>query len=144
MSTWIESWIFLPRVFKVRFSCGSELWALVLTWVVYEDPEDRIDRVTELESQNEQLRRRLDALEREINSKSPSRSAKKPPQLSTPRKTFSSGDDELGTTLFKLNVMSLTPREPKMSPVGKKTAKMRKLTARNWDLMDENELDAYT
>ncbi|KAL8855726.1 MAG: hypothetical protein Q9178_007647 [Gyalolechia marmorata] len=111
---------------------------------IYEDPEDRIDRVTELESQNEQLRRRLDALEREITSRSPSRSAKKAPQLRTPRKTLSSGDDELGTTLFKLNVMSLTPKEPKMSPVGKKTAKMRKLTARNWDLMDENELDAYT
>ncbi|KAL8911808.1 MAG: hypothetical protein Q9171_003076 [Xanthocarpia ochracea] len=111
---------------------------------IYEDPEDRVDRVTELESQNEQLRRRLDALEREITSRSPSRSAMKAPQLSTPRKTLSSGDDELGTTLFKLNVMSLTPKEPKMSPVGKKTAKMRKLTARNWDLMDENELDAYT
>lgn len=116
----------------------------MLTCVVYEDPEDRVDRVTELESENEQLRRRLDALEREINSRSPTRSSKKPQQFTTPRKTLSSGDDELGTTLFKLNAMSLTPKEPKMSPVGKKTPKIRKLTARKWDLMDENELDAYT
>ncbi|KAL8851183.1 MAG: hypothetical protein Q9221_003903 [Calogaya cf. arnoldii] len=110
---------------------------------IYEDPEARVDRVAELESENEQLRRRLDALEREINSRSPTRSSKKPPQLTTPRKGLSSGDDELGTTLFKLNAMSLTPKEPKMSPAGKKTPKIRKLTARKWDLMDENEMDAY-
>ncbi|CAO1596734.1 hypothetical protein XANCAGTX0491_000566 [Xanthoria calcicola] len=111
---------------------------------IYEDPEDRVDRVTELEGENEQLRRRLDALEREINSRSPSRSMRKPPPFTTPRKTPSSGEDEVGTTLFKLNAMSLTPKEPKMSPFGKKTPKIRKLTARKWDLMDENELDAYT
>ncbi|KAL8878488.1 MAG: hypothetical protein Q9198_003709 [Flavoplaca austrocitrina] len=111
---------------------------------IYEDPEDRVDRVAELESENKRLRCRLDGLEREINSRSPTRSSKKAPELTTPRKTLSSGDDELGTSLFKLNAMSLTPKEPKMSPVGKKTAKIRKLTARKWDLMDENEMDAYT
>ncbi|KAL8767800.1 MAG: hypothetical protein Q9209_005794 [Squamulea sp. 1 TL-2023] len=111
---------------------------------IYEDPEERVDRVTELETENERLQRRLDTLEREINSRSPTRSSKKPPQLTTPRKTLSSGDDELGTTLFKLNVMSLTPKEPKSGPIGKKTPKIRKLTARKWDLMDENELEAYT
>ncbi|KAI4245510.1 MAG: hypothetical protein L6R42_010179, partial [Xanthoria sp. 1 TBL-2021] len=62
---------------------------------IYEDPEDRVDHVTELESENEQLRRRLDALEREINSRSPTRSSKKPQPFTTPRKTLSSGDDEL-------------------------------------------------
>ncbi|KAL8674176.1 MAG: hypothetical protein Q9168_001427 [Polycauliona sp. 1 TL-2023] len=113
---------------------------------IYEDPEARVDGITELEKENEQLRRRLDGLEREINSRSPTRSSRKPSQLSTPRKALSSGDDEVGTTLFKLNAMSLTPKEPKtmMSPNGKKTPKIRKLTARKWDLMDENELDAYT
>ncbi|KAI4110777.1 MAG: hypothetical protein LQ339_001053 [Xanthoria mediterranea] len=111
---------------------------------IYEDPEDRVDRVTELEGENEQLRRRLDALEREINSRSPSPSMRKPAPFTTPRKTLSSGEDEVGTTLFKLNAMSLTPKEPKMSPAGKKTPRIRKLTARKWDLMDENELDAYT
>ncbi|KAL8998094.1 MAG: hypothetical protein Q9169_002787 [Polycauliona sp. 2 TL-2023] len=111
---------------------------------IYEDPEARLDDRTELESENEQLRRRLDALEREINSRSPTRPSKKPSQSSTPQKPLSSGDDELGTTLFKLNAMSLTPKEPKTSPIGTKTPKIRKLTARKWDLMDENELDAYT
>ncbi|KAL8699482.1 MAG: hypothetical protein Q9224_001388 [Gallowayella concinna] len=110
---------------------------------IYEDPIERTDRVTELEAANEQLRRRLDALEREINSRSPTRSSKKPPQLTTPRKTLSGGDDDLGTTLFKMNAMSLTPKVAKMSPAGKKTPKIRKLTARKWDLMDEDELDAY-
>ncbi|KAL8728374.1 MAG: hypothetical protein Q9166_005418 [cf. Caloplaca sp. 2 TL-2023] len=111
---------------------------------IYEDPIERTELVTELEAENEQLRRRLDVLEREINSKSPTQPSKKAPQLTTPRKRLSSGDDELGTTLFKLNAMSLTPKAPKISPAGKKTPKIRKLTARKWDLMDENELDAYT
>ena len=43
------------------------------------------------------------------------------------------------TTLFeKMNEMSL--KEKRIVTPGKK---IRKLTARKWDLMDENEMDAY-
>ncbi|KAL8693772.1 MAG: hypothetical protein Q9218_001468 [Villophora microphyllina] len=116
-----------------------------LTLQVYEDPTDRAEHTTELQAENDQLRRKLDAMERELNSQSPTRSPKKPPhQLTTPRKPPSMGDDDFGTTLFKLNVMNLSPKEPKMSPAGKTPGKkIRKLTTRKWDLMDENELDAY-
>ncbi|KAL8696036.1 MAG: hypothetical protein Q9201_007853 [Fulgogasparrea decipioides] len=112
---------------------------------IYEDPVDHSDRVTELEAENGRLRRRLEALEREMNSRSPTRSSKKPPQLTTPSKPSSIGENDFGTTLFKLNMLNLSPKEPKMTPAGTIPGKkVRKLTARKWDLMDENELDAYT
>ncbi|KAL8841214.1 MAG: hypothetical protein Q9170_001003 [Blastenia crenularia] len=112
---------------------------------IYEDPIDDGERVSGLEAENERLRRRVESLEREINSKSPTQSSKKPvQQLTTPRKQLSETDDELGMTMFKLTAMNLSPKEPKMSPVGKMPGKkLRKLTTRKWDLMDENELDAY-
>ncbi|KAL8716375.1 MAG: hypothetical protein Q9220_000282 [cf. Caloplaca sp. 1 TL-2023] len=112
---------------------------------IYEDPVDKSERLAQLEDENETLRGRLDSLEREINSRSPTRSSKKPPQLTTSRKPLSSSDDELSTTLFSLNAMHLSPKEPKQSPCKRTPSgkKIRKLTTRKWDLMDENELDAY-
>lgn len=111
---------------------------------IYEDPVDIDDRIPDLEAENERLRRQLESLEREINSRSPTRSAKKPSQmLSTPRKQMSEADDDIGMTMFKLNAMNLSPKGPK-SPVGKTPGKkIRKLTTRKWDLMDENDLEAY-
>lgn len=44
--------------------------------------------------------------------------------------------------MLKLNAISLT--ESKAQSPGKTPGKkMRKLTTRKWDLMDENELDAF-
>lgn len=131
--------------FRVNSSSFTQLSDFPLISLVYEDPVDRTEHVTALAEENESLRRRLDALEREISSQSPTRSSKKPPQLGTPRKAPSSGEDDFGTTLFKLNMMNLSPKEPKLSPAGKTPGKkVRKLTTRKWDLMDENELDAYS
>ncbi|KAL8872264.1 MAG: hypothetical protein Q9174_002077 [Haloplaca sp. 1 TL-2023] len=112
---------------------------------IYEDPVDRAEDSNGLEEENERLRHRIDALERQLNSQSPSRHSKKPAPMTTPRKALSNSDDDFGTTLFKLNAMNLSPKEPKMSPAGKTPGKkIRKLTARKWDFMDENELDSYT
>ncbi|KAL8721970.1 MAG: hypothetical protein Q9225_001445 [Loekoesia sp. 1 TL-2023] len=117
----------------------------LLTLIVYEDPMDTSERVMELETENERLRRHLESLERELNSRSPTRPSKKTSQrLATPRKQLSETDDDFSTTLFKLNAINLSPKEPKTSPVGKTPGKkIRKLTTRKWDLMDENELEAY-
>ena len=68
-----------------------------------------------------------------MQSRSPTRSVKKP-QLGLGVENGAGG-----TTLFeKLNGMSL--KEKRVVTPGKK---IRKLTARKWDLMDENEMDAY-
>ena len=96
----------------------------------------------ELEQENEGLRRKLEALERELQCRSPSKSSRKP-QLCSPSKEY--GSDVLGSALLKLNGMSLTDRaECKSQSPGKTPGKkMRKLTTRKWDLMDENEMDAF-
>ena len=96
----------------------------------------------ELENENEALRRRLDNLERELQCRSPTKSPRKA-QVSSGRKDY--GASALGTALFKLNGMSLTDAVDGKQQSPSKTAgkKMRKLTARKWDLMDENEMEAF-
>ena len=109
---------------------------------VHEDPIEQDARTTELENENESLRRKLDALERELQCRSPSKSHGKS-RLSSPSKDY--GSDVLGTAMLKLNGMSLTDAtEPGRQSPGKTPGKkMRKLTTRKWDLMDENEMDAF-
>ncbi|KAI4169522.1 MAG: hypothetical protein LQ343_005662 [Gyalolechia ehrenbergii] len=111
---------------------------------IYEDPVDTNERVLDLEAENERLRRQLESLEREISSRSPTRSSRKPSQpLNTPRKQVIESDGDIGMTMFKLNAMNLSPKEPKISHVGKTPRKkIRKLTTRKCDLMDENDLKA--
>ncbi|KAI4166284.1 MAG: hypothetical protein LQ342_000174 [Letrouitia transgressa] len=115
---------------------------------IHEDPIDppSEQRILELEAENAALRRQMENLERDLRSRSsPTRVSKKP--LSTPRKGLSGSEDDLGTTLFRLNAMRLSPKAVTPSVgmgVGPSPGKkMRKLTARKWDLMDENELAAY-
>ena len=137
----IANWRYFPRVSKVSgLSPCSQPSDRSCT--VHEDAIDSDTRTTELEKENEALRGKLEALERELHCRSPTKSPRKP-QLSSPGKEYGTG--VLGTALFKLNGISLTdaaeckPQSPSKTP-GKK---MRKLTARKWDLMDENEMDAF-
>lgn len=134
----------MPKEFKVCDALLRSTADTPLTSIVYEDPVDTNARILDLEAENERLRRQLESLEREINSQSPTWKSKKPPQISTtPRKQTIELDDDIGMTMFKLNAMNLSPKEPK-SPISKTTGKkIRKLTTRMWDLMDENDLEAY-
>ena len=144
---------------------------------IREDTEDANAYTQQLESENDELRRKLANLERELQCRSPTKSnllkkqAPKLPSLglssSSSSSSSSKDSDErqnvLGSSLFKLNAMSLGDgqrdvslgdqteggnEEERASP--KKVAatpgsgrKVRKLTARKWDLMDENELGEY-
>lgn len=97
--------------------------------------------VSELQHENQALRSQLDALQRELHSQSPTRSAKKaqwqaPPVLGV----VSDNSAYPGTTLHDtFNGLRLQDKKEAKTP-GKK---IRKFTARKWDLMDENEMDAY-
>lgn len=77
-----------------------------------------------------------------MQCRSPTKSRRKP-RLSSPNQEY--GPGALGTAVFKLNGLSLMdaaeskPQSPGKTP-GKK---MKKLTARKWDLMDEKEMDAF-
>ena len=52
-------------------------------------------------------------------------------------------DETFGTAISKLNNMTLTEQAKRQSPAKTPGKKIRKLTARKWDLMDENEIDAF-
>lgn len=104
---------------------------------------------SELESENETLRRKLQDLERQLQCRSPTKSAKKPkiPSLNLTDVRLAAGgasrNDSFGTAVSKLNSMTLTDPIEGKSPGKTPGKKMKKLTARKWDLMDENEIDAF-
>ncbi|KAL8826633.1 MAG: hypothetical protein Q9191_003681 [Dirinaria sp. TL-2023a] len=105
---------------------------------IYEDPIASNNSASELEHENEVLRRRVGVLERELQSRSPIKSAKQPHDLGHIAGTVAEDDATVTPLYEKLNRMSL--KEKRVVTPGKK---VRKLTARKWDLMDENEMDAY-
>lgn len=95
-----------------------------------------------METENEVLRRKLESLERELQSQSPTRSVKKAPL--SPR----TGQDAFGPILSKLDGLQFDENDESGMEASKgevKTPgrKVRKLTAKKWDLMDENEMEAY-
>lgn len=105
---------------------------------MHEDQIDSSANLSELEIENESLRRQLEALQREMQSRSPTRSAKKAQlQALAP---VSDNSAYSGPSLYeKLHGLSLKEKKEVRTP-GKK---FRKFTARKWDFMDENEMDAY-
>lgn len=104
--------------------------------LVHEDIISPDTHVQELEHTNETLRRKIYALERELQSRSPTHSQKEQPEKSL------SLEGDYGTTLFQLNSMNFNSEKGLgASPVKTPGKKIRKFTARKWDLGDENELD---
>ena len=116
---------------------------------VHEDPLDHKTQLSELENENKILRRRLETLERERQCRSPTKSPKKPkiPSLNLTDVRLAAGDadrnDSFGTAVSKLNTLTLNGPTESKSPAKTPGKKIRKLTARKWDLMDENEIDAF-
>ncbi|KAL2043995.1 hypothetical protein N7G274_003516 [Stereocaulon virgatum] len=116
---------------------------------IHEDPIDQTAYTAELETENETLRCKLEALERELQCRSPTKSPKKAkvPSLNLSDIRVAAGSDSgngtLASAFQKLNGLDLT--EPaECRSLGKTPGKkIRKLTARRWDLMDENEMDAF-
>ena len=150
----IAKWRFCQRGYKVRsrfqvFTVGTN------HETVHEDPVDQNTYITELETENEALRQRLEGLERELQCRSPTQSRQKPRIPSFAHADIrvaagsgsGSGIEALGSALSKLNGLGLTdPAEARSpeKPLGKTPGKkVRKLTTRKWDLMDENDLDAF-
>ena len=112
---------------------------------VHEDSDAGAEYAERLERENDDLKVKVERLERELQGRSPTKkksAARKPtPLLDAPK-------DVLGEAMSKLNGLSLISPEPAQEkPAVQKTPgtvrKMRKLTTRQWDLMDEDELQSY-
>ncbi|KAG8525821.1 uncharacterized protein KY384_000581 [Bacidia gigantensis] len=122
---------------------------------IHEDEDAQNDYATGLERENEALRGRLEQVERQL------RGAESPSKRNSRKKeqpNFDSRRDVLQEASFKLNGLSLTgpptglmssegeenerklPKTPAANTPGQK---VRKLTTRKWDLMDESQLEAY-
>ena len=120
---------------------------------IHEDAPQSPSQYTEdLELENEALRRKLESLERELQSQSPTRSARKSPlSLRVGQDDFSPIISRFDTMHLKENdssrmgmgSLSKEMRTPSKGEVKIPGRKVRKLTAKKWDLMDENEMDTY-
>ena len=106
---------------------------------VFED-SDSNERIDELEQENDQLRRKLAALEREMLSQSPTRKPRA--KNATPvRSNLHGRESDIENALQRMDQLKLAdtmfaPPSPGASP----TKKTRKMGTRKWDLAPENEI----
>ncbi|KAJ5290193.1 uncharacterized protein N7443_010446 [Penicillium atrosanguineum] len=106
---------------------------------IFEDPEPTSDqRMEELERENEQLRRRLATLEREMSSHSPTR---KPRSKNPASSNLLGRESDIENALQRMNQLNLTdsmftPASPSSSP----SKNPRKLPTRKFDLAPESEI----
>ncbi|KAJ5155878.1 hypothetical protein N7492_008681 [Penicillium capsulatum] len=109
---------------------------------IYEDPDPSVDeKMDELENENEQLRRRLATLEREMSSQSPTRKPRAKNTSPTKSSNVLGRGSDIENALQRMNQLHLTdsmfaPASPTSSP-GKK---QRKISTRKWDLGPEAEI----
>ncbi|KAJ5103498.1 hypothetical protein N7532_004027 [Penicillium argentinense] len=109
---------------------------------IYEDPEPSSnERVEELEQENDQLRRRLAALEREMNSQSPTRKPRAKQISPSKASNLLSRESDIENALQRMNQLHLTdsmflPASPSSSP----TKKSKRISTRKWDLAPESDV----
>lgn len=104
---------------------------------VNEDPElSAEEKFEELELENDMLRSKIAALERELQGRSPTKKNKK----ALAENKFSLGYSDVENTVCKMDEMSLEEKAPPKTPGKTPGKKQRKLTTRKWDLAMEEDL----
>ncbi|KAL3438315.1 P-loop containing nucleoside triphosphate hydrolase protein [Aspergillus tetrazonus] len=110
---------------------------------IHEDPQPSSDeRVQELEFENERLRSKITALERELNCRSPSKeSSSKKAALETSRNANILGrESDIEVALRKMDQLKLADSMFKSPAVNSPGKKQRKMATRKWDLAPEDDL----
>lgn len=111
------------------------------TILVYEDPEPSSDERTEkLELENDQLRSKIAALERELMGRSPTKKSKSRNALEPSRTSNILGrESDIEMALSRMDQLKLTDNmfSPQNSTVGKK---QKMMTTRKWDLAPEDDI----
>lgn len=112
---------------------------------VHEDPQPSSDeQVEELEFENDQLRSKITALERELNCRSPSKKSKsKKTALENSRNAnFLGRESDIEVALRKMDHLKLADSMFKGSPTADSPGKkQRKISTRKWDLAPEDDLE---
>ena len=94
----------------------------------------------DLEFENDQLRRKIAALERELTSQSPTKKSKFKNALEPTRDSNILGrGSEIETALRAMDQLRLTDTLLS-SPPGTPEKKQRKMTTRKWDLAPEDDI----
>ncbi|KAL2834940.1 P-loop containing nucleoside triphosphate hydrolase protein [Aspergillus cavernicola] len=110
---------------------------------VHEDPELSSDeRVEELEFENDQLRSRIMALERELNCRSPTKKPKPKTTALEPSRNANilSRESDIDHALRKMDQLKLTDGMFKNPAVDSPGKKQRKMATRKWDLAPEEDI----
>ncbi|KAL4810019.1 P-loop containing nucleoside triphosphate hydrolase protein [Aspergillus unguis] len=108
---------------------------------IHEDPSSN-DRMEELEFENDQLRSKIIALERELNCKSPSKKSKsKNTALATSRNANVLGrESDIEVALRKMDQLKLADSMFKAPPGDSPGKKQRKMATRKWDFAPEDDI----
>ncbi|PLB53200.1 kinesin family protein [Aspergillus steynii IBT 23096] len=110
---------------------------------IHEDPpSSREDRTEELEYENERLRSKIAALERELNSQSPTKKSKAKKPLEPTRTNALGRESDIDQALKRMDQLKLadsmfSPAQPSTGSPGKK---QRKMATRRWDLAPEEDI----
>ncbi|KAJ9210035.1 hypothetical protein DTO166G4_8390 [Paecilomyces variotii] len=116
---------------------------------IYEDPEPSKDeKIDELERENDSLRAKIAALERELMNRSPTQSPKKskskkntiPSTESASSHSLRSSDADIENALRGLDHLKLSENSAPVSAKKPPVRKQRKMTTRKWDFAPEDEI----
>ncbi|GES61896.1 kinesin family protein [Aspergillus terreus] len=108
---------------------------------IHEDPEpSRDERIEDLEFENEQLRSKIAALERELMCRSPTKKSKSKNTLEPSRSSNILGrESDIEVALRKMDQLKLAESLSSPSPVPS-PGKKKKMTTRKWDLAPEEDI----
>lgn len=111
---------------------------------VYEDPKPSSDeRVEDLEFENDQLRSRIAALERELNCRSPTKKSRSKNTLEASRNSNIFGrESDIEVALKRMDQLKLADSmfSPAPQPASSPGKRQRKMATRKWDLAPEEDI----
>ncbi|GKZ20366.1 hypothetical protein AbraCBS73388_005678 [Aspergillus brasiliensis] len=111
---------------------------------IYEDPKPSSDeRVEDLEFENDQLRSKIAALERELNCRSPTKKSRSKNTLETSRNSNIFGrESDIEVALKRMDQLKLADSmfSPAPQPVSSPGKRQRKMATRKWDLAPEEDI----
>ncbi|RDK43860.1 kinesin family protein [Aspergillus phoenicis ATCC 13157] len=111
---------------------------------IYEDPKPSSDeRVEDLEFENDQLRSKIAALERELNCRSPTKKSRSKNTLEASRNSNIFGrESDIEVALKRMDQLKLADSmfSPAPQPASSPGKRQRKMATRKWDLAPEEDI----
>jgi hypothetical protein len=146
LARWKANWVIEQERNEVHIDRKLEIYTRSIDCADEENKENEFD----VEAENERLRREVEMLRREIGTRSPSkRMPLRESKIGRESRTHSGreavereerGMENVGREMEKLGMSGESVLKGGVPMACSPTKKVRKLTARKWDLMDEGEM----